>query len=177
MVSGEFLVSAHAGAYRRSIRPGNRVQPIRECQWGHGSWYRSNQTGWWWRRAERWIDGTPRWHLILSQAHPTQTLSEEIRVGVQLKGAGSGNTVTPREAMMAVALGMPSPSGTCLTRAMVPAQHSPRLGELMVAVGRVSRREEDYVVAVTKRHEIQAPKPDHCGQWKWTFGVCNTPGC
>jgi hypothetical protein len=72
---------------------------------------------------------------------------------------------------MAVALGTPSPGGTCLTRATVPAQRSPKLGELMVTVGWVARREEDHVVAVAKRHELQAPKPDHCGQRKWTFGV------
>jgi hypothetical protein len=67
---------------------------------------------------------------------------------------------------MVVALGTPSPGGTCLTRATVPAQRFPRLGELMVAVGWVSRREEDHVVAVAKRHELQAPKPDHRGQRK-----------
>jgi hypothetical protein len=72
---------------------------------------------------------------------------------------------------MAVALGTPSPGGTCLTRATVPVQRSPRLGELMVAVGWVSGREEDHVVAVAKRHELQTPKPDHRGQRKWTFGV------
>jgi hypothetical protein len=36
---------------------------------------------------------------------------------------------------MVVALGTPSSRGTSLTRAMVPAQRSPRLGELMVTVG------------------------------------------
>jgi hypothetical protein len=70
---------------------------------------------------------------------------------------------------MAVALGMPLPGGTCLTRATVLAQRSPRLGELMVAIGWVSRQ-EDHVIAVAKRHEFQAPKPDHRGQQKWTFG-------
>jgi hypothetical protein len=65
---------------------------------------------------------------------------------------------------MAVALGMPLPSGTCLMRATVPVQRSPRLGELMVTVGWVPRQEEDHVVAVAKRHELQAPKPDHRGQ-------------
>jgi hypothetical protein len=72
---------------------------------------------------------------------------------------------------MAVALGTPSPGGTCLSRATVPAQRSPRLGELMVAVGWVPGREEDHVVAVAKGHELQAPKPDHRGQRKWMFGV------
>jgi hypothetical protein len=72
---------------------------------------------------------------------------------------------------MAVALGMSSPGGTCLTRATVLAQRSPRLGELMVTVGWVPGWEEDHVVAVAKRHELQAPKPDHRGQQKWTFGV------
>jgi hypothetical protein len=54
---------------------------------------------------------------------------------------------------------------------MIPTQRSPRLGELVVTVGRVPRREEDHVVVVAKRHELQAPKPDHCGQREWTFGV------
>jgi hypothetical protein len=40
----------------------------------------------------------------------------------------------------------------------------------MVAVGWVSGREEDHVIAA-KRHELQAPKPDHRGQRKWTFRV------
>jgi hypothetical protein len=64
---------------------------------------------------------------------------------------------------MAVALGTPSPGGTCLMRATVPVQCSPRLGELMVAVGWVSGREEDHVIDIAKRHELQAPKPDHRG--------------
>jgi hypothetical protein len=153
MVSGEFLVSAHAGAYRRSICPGNRVQSI------------------WWCHAGRWSDGTPRRHLTLSQAHPTQILSEEIHVGIWLRGAESGDTVTLREAMTVVALGTPLPGDTCLARATVPAQRSPRMGELVVTVGWVPRREEDHVIAVAKRHELQAPKPDHRGQWKWMFGV------
>jgi hypothetical protein len=54
---------------------------------------------------------------------------------------------------------------------MILAQRSPRLGELMVLVGRVPGREEDHVVAVAKQHELQTPKPDHCGQREWTFGV------
>jgi hypothetical protein len=41
----------------------------------------------------------------------------------------------------------------------------------MVAVGWVSGREEDHVVAMAKRHELQTPKPDHRRQRKWTFGV------
>jgi hypothetical protein len=72
---------------------------------------------------------------------------------------------------MAVALSTSSPGGTCLTRATVPAQRSSRLGELMVTVGWVSGREEDHIVAMAKRHELQAPEPDHRGQRKWTFGV------
>jgi hypothetical protein len=54
---------------------------------------------------------------------------------------------------------------------MVLAQRSPRLGELMVTVGWVPGREEDHVIAVAKRHELQAPELDHRGQWKWTFVV------
>jgi hypothetical protein len=41
----------------------------------------------------------------------------------------------------------------------------------MVTVGWVSGREEDHVIAIAKRHELQAPKLDHHGQRKWTFGV------
>jgi hypothetical protein len=72
---------------------------------------------------------------------------------------------------MAVALGSPSPSSACLTRATVPAQRSPRLGELVVTVGQVPGREEDHVIAMAKRHELQAPKPDHRGQREWMFRV------
>jgi hypothetical protein len=56
--------------------------------------------------------------------------------------------------MTVVALGTPSPGGTCLARATVPAQRSPRLKELVVAVGRVPGWEEDHVVVVAKRHEL-----------------------
>jgi hypothetical protein len=73
--------------------------------------------------------------------------------------------------MTAVALGSPSPGGTRLTRATIPAQRSPRLGELVVTVGRVPGWEEDHVVVMAKRHELQAPKPDHHGQREWTFRV------
>jgi hypothetical protein len=72
---------------------------------------------------------------------------------------------------MAVVLGSSSPGGACLTRATISAQGSPRLRGLVVPVGRVPGREEDHVVAVAKRHEFQAPKPDHRGQREWTFGV------
>jgi hypothetical protein len=72
---------------------------------------------------------------------------------------------------MAVALGSLSPGGACLMRATIPAQCSPRLGELVVTVGRVPRREKDHVVVVAKRYELQAPKPDHRGQREWMFGV------
>jgi hypothetical protein len=70
-----------------------------------------------------------------------------------------------------VALGSPSPGGACLMRATILVQCSPRLGELVVTVGRVLGREEDHVVVMAKRHELQAPKPDHRSQWEWTFGV------
>jgi hypothetical protein len=73
--------------------------------------------------------------------------------------------------MTVVALGTPSPGGTCLARATVLAQRSPRLGELVVAVGWVPGWEEDHVIAMAKRHELQAPKLDHRGQRKWMFGV------
>jgi hypothetical protein len=41
----------------------------------------------------------------------------------------------------------------------------------MVPVGRVPGREEDHVIVVAKRYELQAPKLDHRGQWERTFGV------
>jgi hypothetical protein len=41
----------------------------------------------------------------------------------------------------------------------------------MVTIGWVPGREEDHVIAVAKRHELQAPKLDHRGQRKWTFEV------
>jgi hypothetical protein len=73
--------------------------------------------------------------------------------------------------MTAVALGSPSPGGVCITRATISVQGSPRLGELVVTVSRVPGQEEDHVIAVAKGHELQAPKPDHRGQRKWTFRV------
>jgi hypothetical protein len=81
------------------------------------------------------------------------------------------HTVTLHEAMVVATLGTPSPGCTSPVRTVVLAQRSPRLGELMVVVDWVSRWEEDHVVAVAKGHELQTPKPDHCGQWKRTFGV------
>jgi hypothetical protein len=118
--------------------------------------------------VERW---DPCRHLTLSQAHPTQILNEEVRVGIWLRGARSENIITLRKAMTAVVLGSPSPGDACLARATILAQCSPRLGELVVLIGRVPRREEDHVIAVAKRHELQAPKPDHRSQWERTFGV------
>jgi hypothetical protein len=41
----------------------------------------------------------------------------------------------------------------------------------MVTVGWVPRQEKDHVIAMTKRHELQAPKPDHRGPQEWMFGV------
>jgi hypothetical protein len=41
----------------------------------------------------------------------------------------------------------------------------------MVTIGWVPGQEEDHVVAMAKRHELQAPKPDRRGERKWTFGV------
>jgi hypothetical protein len=71
-------------------------------------------------------------------------------VGVWLRGARTGHTVTLHEVMVVATLGMPSPSYTSPARTAVSAQRSPRLGELMVMVGWVSRQEEDHVVAVAK---------------------------
>jgi hypothetical protein len=70
-----------------------------------------------------------------------------------------------------VVLGSPSLGGSGLTRATIPVQRSPRLGELVVRVGQVPRWEEDHVVAVAKRHELQTSKPDHRGLWERAFGV------
>jgi hypothetical protein len=74
-------------------------------------------------------------------------------------------------------LGSPSPGGAYLTRATILAQGSPRLRELLVPIGRVPGQEEDHVVAMAKRHELQAPKPDHRGQWERTFGVSHPEKC
>jgi hypothetical protein len=41
----------------------------------------------------------------------------------------------------------------------------------MVVVSQVPGQEEDHVVAVATGHELQTPKLDHRGQWKWMFGV------
>jgi hypothetical protein len=68
-------------------------------------------------------------------------------------------------------LGTPSPSCTSPTRMMVPAQRSPRLGELVVMVGWVPGQEKDHVIVIAKGHELQTPKLDHRSQRKWTFGV------
>jgi hypothetical protein len=123
------------------------------------------------RRVERWGVEMPRRHLARSQAHPTHVLIERFCVGGRLRNARTGHTVTPHEAMVVAALGMPSPSYMSPARMAVPAHRSPRMGELVVMVGWVSGQEEDHVIAVAKGHELQAPKLDHCGQWKWTLGV------
>jgi hypothetical protein len=60
-------------------------------------------------------------------------------------------------------LGTPSPGCVSPMRTAVPAHSSPKLGELVVMVGWVPRREEDHVIAIAKGHELQAPKPDHRG--------------
>jgi hypothetical protein len=96
----------------------------------------------------------PRRHLTRSQAHPTQVLTERLGVSVQLRGARTGHTVTPYEAMVVAALGTPSPGCASPARTAVPAHSSPRLGELMVVVSWVPEREEDHVVAVAKGHEL-----------------------
>jgi hypothetical protein len=41
----------------------------------------------------------------------------------------------------------------------------------MVHVGQVPGQEEDHVVAMAKRHELQTPKLDHHAQQERTFGV------
>jgi hypothetical protein len=70
-----------------------------------------------------------------------------------------------------VAPGSSSSGGSRLPRATVPAERSPRLGELVILVGRVPGQEEDHIVAMAKRHELQTPKPDHRGQQDWVLGV------
>jgi hypothetical protein len=68
------------------------------------------------------------------------------------------------------ALGTSSPGCASPARTAVPTYSSPGLGELVIVVSWVPRR-ENHVVAVAKGHELQTPEPDHCGQWQWTFGV------
>jgi hypothetical protein len=111
-----------------------------------------------WRRCYvgRWGDGMPHRHLTRNQAHPTQVLTERLYVGVQLRGVGTGHTITPYEAMVVAALSTPSRGCASPARAVVPAHSFPRLGELVVVVSWVPRREEDHVVAiaVAKGHEL-----------------------
>jgi hypothetical protein len=73
--------------------------------------------------------------------------------------------------MMMAMLGMLLPRCLSLARMVMPAQRSLALGEIVVAVSWVSEREEDHVIAVAKRHELQAPKPDHRGERKRMFRV------
>jgi hypothetical protein len=56
---------------------------------------------------------------------------------------------------------MPSPGRSSPVGTVILAQRSPMLGELVVMVHWVSGREEDHVVVIAERHELQAPKPDH----------------
>jgi hypothetical protein len=83
-----------------------------------------------------------------------QVLTERLCVGVWLRGAGMGHTVTHLEAMVVAMLGTSSPGCTSLTRTVVSAQRSPRLGELVVMVSWVPGQKEDHVVAVGKGHEL-----------------------
>jgi hypothetical protein len=73
--------------------------------------------------------------------------------------------------MTTVMSGMLSPGCSSPAGMVIPARRSPALGELVVIVSWVSGREEDHVVAVAQRHELQAPKSDHRSQRKWTFRV------
>jgi hypothetical protein len=93
-----------------------------------------------------------------------QVLIERLYVGVWLRGARTGRAVILHEVMVVATLGTPSPGCTSPARTVVPAQRSPRLGEIVVMVGWVSGREEDHVVAVAKGHELQTHKPNHRGQ-------------
>jgi hypothetical protein len=76
---------------------------------------------------------------------------------------------------MVVTPGSSSSGSSRLSRATIPAECSPRLGELVILVGRVPGREEGHIVAIAKRHELQTPKPNHRGQWDGAFGVSH-PG-
>jgi hypothetical protein len=71
--------------------------------------------------------------------------------------------------------GSPPSGGSRLPGATVPAYYSPRLGELVILVGRVPWREQDHVVAVAERHELQTSEPDHRGQRDRAFRVSH-PG-
>jgi hypothetical protein len=73
--------------------------------------------------------------------------------------------------MMTAMSGMLSPSRSSPTRTVILARCSPAMGELVVVVSWVSGREEDHVIAVAKRHELQALKPNHRSQRKWTFRI------
>jgi hypothetical protein len=50
-----------------------------------------------------------------------------------------------------------------------PVPPTPLAAQKGVAVGRSSRWEEDHVVVVTQRHELQAPEPDHRTERKWSY--------
>jgi hypothetical protein len=73
--------------------------------------------------------------------------------------------------MMTAKMGMLSPGCSSPAGMVIPAQCSPTLGELVVMVSSVSGQEEDHVIAIAKRHELQAPKPDHYSKRKRMFGV------
>jgi hypothetical protein len=109
--------------------------------------------------------------LIHSKAHPTQVLNERRCVWVWLRGAESERRIVLLGTIMTVVLGVPSPGCLSLAGMVTPAQCSPTLGEIVIAVSQVSRREEDHVIAIAKRHELQALKPDHCSERKRMFEV------
>jgi hypothetical protein len=92
-------------------------------------------------------------------------------MGVWLKGAGMEHHITRLGMMMMATLDMPPPGCTSPAGTVIPAQHSPALGELVVVVSWVSEREEDHVIAVAEGHELQTPEPDHRCKRKWMFGV------
>jgi hypothetical protein len=73
--------------------------------------------------------------------------------------------------MMMATLDMPPPGCTSPAGTVILAQRSPALGELVVVVSQVSRREEDHVIAVAEGHELQTSEPDHRCKRKWMFGV------
>jgi hypothetical protein len=92
-------------------------------------------------------------------------------VGVWPRGARTEHRIASLGTMMMATLGMSSPDCTSPAGTVISAQRSPTLGELIVVVGRVSRWEEDHVIAIAEGHELQTPKPDHRSQRKWMFGV------
>jgi hypothetical protein len=93
-----------------------------------------------------------------------QVLNERDYVGVQLKGAGTERHITLLGMMMMATLDMSPPGCSSPAGTVIPAQRSPTLGELIVAIRWVSGWEEDHVIAVVEGHELQTLELDVRGQ-------------